>query len=159
MNNFGKGMWKNQFGKEVQNRSWRKLFYKSQIGVSALQILNYKRNSEGKACSIGSSICSLKKKRNIQASWVQYTYGRLVMSLFSPKLFQLLLCQCFSAPKRTWKLSAYSLAYYLLDFVYPEGHLLIKYTFLTSRGDKNRISYLKITFTLMLVDQILTTVA
>lgn len=86
MKNSGKGIWKNQLGREMQNPLWRKLFYRSQIGVSALQILNYRRNSEGKACSIGSSLCSPRPKTNIQASLVRYTYGRSVTSRCSPFL-------------------------------------------------------------------------
>lgn len=90
MRNSGKGMWKNLPDKEMWNHLWRKLLCRSQIGVSAFQTSNCRRENRVVNYSVGLNQCSLKL-RNIQDFLALYIYGKWVhLYLFS----QLPLC-CF----------------------------------------------------------------
>lgn len=82
MKSSGKGMWKNQFDREMQNPFWRKLCCRCQIGVSDLQISNCRSSSEGKAFLVCSSLFSVEIRMNIQVFLVQFTFGRLLVSPF-----------------------------------------------------------------------------
>ena len=94
MKNSGKGMWKNQFDREMRNPLWRKLCCRYQTGVSHSRISKCRRSCEGEASSVGSSLCSVGIRRNTQVFSAQFTCGRSVISLFF-LYFQLVTAQAF----------------------------------------------------------------